>query len=466
MPSAAAIEGDPGAKLAHVTFRFRCIGCGSVTHAASQDFRCSQCGNLIEITDPGWKSGLDAATLKSVWRERRSSNAPLDLSGVWRFRELLPAPASAGQVVTLREGNTPLYELPQASLNTGVTRLYAKHQGMNPTGSFKDTGMTVAATFAREVGYRWVACASTGNTSASMAAYAARGGMRSLVLVPDGKISWSKLSQALDYGALTCQLRTDFDGCLRLLQELVLRAPVYQLNSINPFRLEGQKTLALELLEQFDWQPPDHIIVPGGNLGNSSAIGKALLEMRDLGLISRLPRLSIIQAEGANALVRTLRETGGKRLISVQPETRATAIRIGHPASWEKAVKVLQATGGACEQVSELEIAKAKAEIGVEGIGCEPASAVTLAGLKKLLQQGFVKREETVVLVLTGNLLKDPDFTMDFHRGQLFHGTTDEKESTKMKSFRHPPVVLDATLDAVIAALDQAEKSDATQSNA
>jgi threonine synthase len=245
----------------------------------------------------------------------------------------------------------------------------------------------------------------------------------------------------------------------------VLRAPVYQLNSINPFRLEGQKTLAFELLEQFDWQPPDHVIIPGGNLGNSSAIGKALLEMRDLGFISRLPKLSIIQAEGANALVRTLREAGGKRLISVQPETRATAIRIGHPASWEKAVKVLQATGGACEQVSELEIAEAKAEIGAEGIGCEPASAVTLAGLKKLLQQGFVNPEETVVLILTGNLLKDPDFTMDFHRGTLFQQAAYDGESTEMKSFRHPPVVLDATLDAVIAALDQAEKSDQTHSN-
>ncbi|MGA9447736.1 MAG: pyridoxal-phosphate dependent enzyme, partial [Candidatus Sulfotelmatobacter sp.] len=188
--------------------------------------------------------------MKSSWRERRSSNAALDLSGVWRFRELLPVPKSEQYVVTLREGNTPFYELPLSSRITGVSRLYAKHQGMNPTGSFKDTGMTVASTFARQAGYCWVACASTGNTSASMAAYAARGGMRSLVLVPEGKISWSKLSQALDYGALTCQLRTDFDGCLRLLQELVRRAPVYQLNSINPFRLEGQKTLAIELLEQ------------------------------------------------------------------------------------------------------------------------------------------------------------------------------------------------------------------------
>jgi len=452
--------------LAQASFHFRCIGCGSTTHSAEQDFRCVQCQNLLEITDPSWKSScLSAAALKSVWRERRGSSASLDLSGVWRFRELLPAPQSVQNIVTLREGNTPLYELPQLSRVTGVLRLYAKHQGMNPTGSFKDAGMTVAATFARQAGYRWVACASTGNTSASMAAYAARGGMRSLVLVPEGKISWSKLSQALDYGALTCQLRTDFDGCLHLLQELVRSAPVYQLNSINPFRLEGQKTLALELLEQLDWQPPDHIIVPGGNLGNSSAIGKALMEMLDVGLISSLPKLSVIQAGGANPLVRTVREAGGKHLVSVQPETRATAIRIGNPASWEKAVKVLETTGGMCEQVSEVEIAQAKAEIGAEGIGCEPASAVTLAGLKKLLRQGFVKSEESVVLVLTGNLLKDPDYTMEFHRGDLFKGSPYENESARLNSFRHPPVVLDAALDAVIQTLEQAEKSDPTHPN-
>jgi threonine synthase len=463
MPPSATSE--KGSAPSQATFRFRCIGCGSVTSSAAQDFRCAQCGNLLEITDSSWNS-QNPTVLKSLWRERRTLDEAIDLSGVWRFRELLPAPASGQQIVTLREGNTPLYELPQSSRSTGVPRLYAKHQGLNPTGSFKDSGMTVAATFARQAGYRWVACASTGNTSASMAAYAARGGMRSLVLVPEGKISWSKLSQALDYGALTCQLRTDFDGCLLLLQELVRRAPVYQLNSINPFRLEGQKTLAFELLEQLEWEPPDHIIVPGGNLGNSSAIGKALLEMRDVGLIPRLPKLSVIQAEGANALVRTLREAGGKRLVSVQAETRATAIRIGNPASWEKAVKVLQATSGACEEVSELEIAQAKAEIGAEGIGCEPASAVTLAGLKKLLRQGFVKPEETVVLVLTGNLLKDPDYTMEFHRGDLFKNTAYEHESAKLDRFRHPPVVLDATLDAVIKALEQAEKSDPIQSDA
>jgi len=440
-------------------FRFRCIACGDLSDTASQDFRCAQCGDLLEITYPQWKdSSPDAAKLKSTWRNRRLSSDPVDLSGVWRFRELLPALESEAQVITLREGNTPLYELPQCARITGVPRLFAKHQGLNPTGSFKDAGMTVAATFARLAGFRWVACASTGNTSASMAAYAARGGLRSLVLVPEGKISWSKLSQALDYGAVTCQLRTDFDGCLRLLQELVLRAPVYQLNSINPFRLEGQKTLALELLGQLDWQPPDHIIVPGGNLGNSSAIGKALIEMRDLGLISRLPKLSVIQADGANALVRTLSEAGGKRLVSVQAETRATAIRIGNPASWKKAVHVLEATGGACEQVTEIEIAQAKAEIGAEGIGCEPASAVTLAGLKKLVKQGFVKPEESVVLVLTGSLLKDPDFTMEFHRGDLFKGAAGESASAALDPLRRPPIVLDATLDAVMRTLEQAGK--------
>ncbi len=439
-------------------FQFRCIACGHLSDSASRDFRCAACRDLLEITYPAWKQRKpEPEPLTSLWRNRRTLMNDADLSGVWRFRELLPAVDEA-QIVTLREGNTPLYRLPRCARSLGMPQLLAKHQGMNPTGSFKDTGMTVAATFARRAGFHWVACASTGNTSASMAAYAARGGMRSLVLVPEGKISWSKLSQALDYGALTCQLRTDFDGCLGLLQQLVLRAPVYQLNSINPFRLEGQKTIALELLEQLEWEPPNHIIVPGGNLGNSSAIGKALVETRDLGLISQLPKLSVIQAAGANALARTVRE-GGKRLVAVQPDTRATAIRIGSPASWKKAVQALEATGGACEEVSEIEIAQAKAEIGAEGIGCEPASAVTLAGLKRLLKRGFVKPAETVVLVLTGHSLKDPDYTIDFHRGELFRGTADESAATALGPLRHPPIVLDAMLDAVLRVLDQAEKS-------
>src|SRR4030088_176133 len=319
--------------------------------------------------------------------------------------------------------------------------------------------MTVAASFARQEGFRWVACASTGNTSASMAAYAARAGMRSLVLIPQGQITWGKLSQALDYGAVTCQLKTDFDGCMRLLNEVVQRTPVYLLNSVNPYRLEGQKTAAIELMEQFDWQTPDHVIVPGGNLGNSSALGKAFLEMKQLGFISTLPKISIIQAAGANPLVRTMRENGGKQLISVRAETAASAIRIGSPASGKKAVGGMQATGGAVEQVSEVEIALAKAEIGADGIGCEPASAVTLAGLKKLVKQGFVKASETVVLILTGNLLKDPDFTMEFHRGDLFAGTPHESQGPALSTLRRPPIVLDATLDAVLRTLEQADKT-------
>jgi threonine synthase len=444
--------------------RLRCINCGNIADHADQDFRCPNCGDLFEVFYPGWQTpqgqkaaGVDVQTLKQLWRDRRSSFAPADISGVWRFRELLPALKPGHDPITLKEGNTPLYDLPRCARAAGVNALQAKHQGMNPTASFKDTGMTTAASFARQEGFRWVACASTGNTSASMAAYAARGGMRSLVLIPEGKISWGKLSQSLDYGAVTCQIRTDFDGCVKVLNELVRRKPIYLLNSVNPYRLEGQKTAAIELLEQLNWEPPDHIIVPGGNLGNSSALGKALLEMKDLGLISRLPKLSVIQAEGANPFFRSIREYGGEKLVPTQADTLATAIRIGNPASWKKALRVLQATGGTVEQVSEVEIARAKAEIGSDGIGCEPASAVTLAGLKKLVQQGFVQPYESIVLILTGHILKDPEFTLKFHRGDLFNGTAHEKDAPALAAQQRAPLVLDADVDAVLKTLDQFE---------
>jgi threonine synthase len=448
-------------KLARGTAQLRCIGCGIAHASARQDFRCSECGDLLEITYPSWKTGRpDASSLKVLWLQRRTSRLPLDQSGVWRFRELLPSVGEPEKIITIREGNTPVHELPRCACIAGVQQLYAKHQGMNPTGSFKDTGMTVAASVARQEGFRWVACASTGNTSASMAAYAARGGMRSLVLIPEGKISWGKLSQALDYGALTCQLKTDFDGCMRVLNEVVQRSPVYLLNSVNPYRIEGQKTAAIEMMEQFDWQPPDHVIVPGGNLGNSSALGKAFLEMKDLGFIAKVSKLSVIQAEGANPLVRSVREYGKKNLIPVPAETMATAIRIGNPASWKKAIRVLEATGGTVEQVSEAEIALAKAEIGADGIGCEPASAVTLAGLKKLVKQGFVKPADTVVLVLTGHLLKDPEFTLKFHRGDLFAGTAHETEdAAALRTQQRAPMVLDANVEAVLKTLEQAERT-------
>jgi threonine synthase len=438
--------------------QFRCIGCGAVHAKAEQNFRCPDCGDLLEIIYlKGDDQALNPTDLKDRWLKRRLSQHPLDQSGVWRFRELLPESIDASKVITLREGSTPIYQLSQCARAAGMENLLAKHQGMNPTGSFKDTGMTVAASFAKQQGYRWVACASTGNTSASMAAYAAHGDLLSLVLIPQGKISWGKLSQALDYGAVTCELRTDFDGCMRVLSEVVQRMPIYLLNSVNPYRIEGQKTAAIELMEQLEWQVPDHVIVPGGNLGNSSALGKAFLEMKDLGLIASLPRISIIQAEGANALVRTMRETAGQKLVPVQPETMATAIRIGNPASWKKAVRILEQTGGTVEQVSEIEIAIAKAEIGSDGIGCEPASAVTLAGLKKLVNQGFVKSNESVVLMLTGHLLKDPEFTLKYHRGELFG--PEDGGMAKLGHQRRNPIILDATADAVIRTLERTEKS-------
>ncbi len=284
--------------------------------------------------------------------------------------------------------------------------------------------------------------------------------MRSLVLIPEGKIAWSKLSQALDAGALTCQLRTDFDGCVKVLAQIVGRAPVYLLNSVNPYRLEGQKTPAFELAEQMEWRVPDHIIVPGGNLANSSALGLGYMQMLDLGLIERLPKISIIQAAGANPLARSIADNGGKSLEPVQAHTRASAIQIGNPASWHKAVRVLQATGGYCIDVSEVEIAIAKAMIGREGIGCEPASAVTLAGLRHLVAQRKVAPHETAVLVLTGHALKDPDYTLDFHRDELFSpdDAVSKRDHATIESLRRAPIVMDATPDAVLRALDAATR--------
>jgi threonine synthase len=382
----------------------------------------------------------------------------IDQSGVWRFRELLPIVGNLQKVVTLNEGNTPLYELPRCAEVAGVDWLLAKHQGMNPTGSFKDTGMTAAMSVAVERGFKWVACASTGNTSAAMAAYAARAGLRSIVFIPEGKIAWGKLSQSMDYGALTVQLKTDFDGCLRLLIELVKRFPIYLLNSVNPYRLEGQKTPAMEIIEQMEWQVPEHIIVPGGNLANSSALGKGFMEMNHLSLIKRVPKISVIQAEGANPLYRWFSDSNPE-MKPVVADTRATAIRIGNPASWKKAARVVEETGGWCEQASEQEIALAKAEIGAEGVGCEPASAVTLAGLKKLVKQGRVSPGERVVLILTGHTLKDPQYTIDYHRGDLLtsaelDGATDSERAAH-DALRKPPLVLEADEAVVLRALEE-----------
>ncbi|MGA3008721.1 MAG: threonine synthase, partial [Terracidiphilus sp.] len=440
--------------------QLRCFGCGARIKGteAQPDFRCVQCGDLFEVEYPGWneRGGHDRpnpGALKWLWRERRCSSDALDHSGVWRFRELLPILENFDNAVTLFEGNTPLYQLKRAAKALGIEQLFAKHQGMNPTGSFKDTGMTAAMSVAKERGFEWVACASTGNTSAAMAAYAARAGLKCLVLIPDGKIAWGKLSQAMDYGAVTCQLKTDFDGCLRLLTQIVKEEPVYLLNSVNPYRLEGQKTPAFEIAEAFDWKVPDHLIVPGGNLGNSSALGKGFRELQELGLVTRMPKISVIQAAGANPLVRSFKDHQAAALEPVEAHTRATAIRIGNPASWRKAARAIQQSGGWCLDVTEAEIAIAKAELGTEGLGCEPASAVTLAGLKKLCVEGKIASSETVVLVLTGHTLKDADYTIEFHRGTLLKEEEAVGQETKIASLQRNAAAVEATSAAVLAAM-------------
>jgi len=456
------------------THQLRCVDCGVQTSAdsISSDFRCPECNGLYEVLYP-WSAGVHDSTtdaggsqlrlpnpggIRHLWQERRTSTLPIDQSGVWRFRELLPIVRNVEKVVTLCEGNTPLYDLPKCAELAGVDWLFAKHQGMNPTGSFKDTGMTAALSVAVERGFQWVACASTGNTSAAMAAYAARAGLRSIVFIPEGKIAWGKLSQSMDYGALTVQLKTDFDGCVRLLLELVRRFPIYLLNSVNPYRLEGQKTPAMEILEQMEWQVPEHLVVPGGNLANSSALGKGFLELKQLGMIPRVPKISVIQAQGANPLYRWFGDAN-REMNPVTAETRATAIRIGNPASWKKAARVIEQTGGWCEEATEQEIALAKAQIGAEGIGCEPASAVTLAGLKKLVVQGQVNRGERVVLLLTGHTLKDPQYTIDYHRGELLQpeelvGATAD-DLARHTELRKAPIVLEANQDVVLRTLEQ-----------
>jgi threonine synthase len=351
---------------------------------------------------------------------------------VWRFRELLlPGP---GPVVTHPEGNTALYRSDAVARFVGLEDLSLKHEGENPTGSFKDRGMTVAVTHAVRSGARAVACASTGNTSASMAAYAAQAGLPALVFVPAGRIAAGKLAQALAYGARTLLVRGDFDTCLRLVREASEKLEMALLNSINPWRIEGQKTIVWEMLQQLGWRPPDWIVVPAGNLGNTAAFGKALREARGLGLIPRLPRVASIQARGANPFYRSFR-TGFRRRFRVEAETVATAIRIGDPASHERAVRTIRETRGVVDVVSDREILEAKAVVDGAGIGCEPASAAAVAGARRLVRQGVIRPGESVVAVLTGHLLKDPDAVLSFRsaRGPR----------------RNPPVEIEARLSAV-----------------
>jgi threonine synthase len=400
-------------------------------------YQCPRCGGLLEVTYDF--SSLDPERIKREWRTRRTSNAPIDASGVWRYRELIAFLENEADVVTLREGNTPLLDAPAAARYGGLQRLMFKHQGFNPTGSFKDNGMTCGAAQARRLGMQRVACVSTGNTSASMAAYAAAGGLQPIIFIPHGNISYGKLAQALEYGARTLQVEANFDQILKLVREVTEKLGIYLLNSINPFRIEGQKTIIVEMMDQRDWSPPDWIVVPGGNLGNVSAFGKALRELHSLGFIPRIPKLAVVQAAGAAPFYDFMRHPAADSFQPVEsPETLATAIRIGDPVSWPKAWHEVAASGGVVEKVTEQEIADAKAIIGQCGIGCEPASAATLAGLRKLTTAGTIPRDADVVAVLTGNLLKDPDYIYRYHTGQL----KDPTGTPIPPSFANQPMVV------------------------
>jgi len=396
-------------------FEERCRARFAITEVL---YSCPRCGGLLEaVYGPPQQP---AAEWKKVWRERRASNAPLDQSGVWRYREFLPFLEDYRPVVTLREGSTPLLEAPRAARYAGLDGLFFKHQGFNPTGSFKDNGMTCGVAQALRLGLQRVACVSTGNTSASMAAYASAAGLQPIIFLPHGNIAHGKLVQALDYGARTLQVEANFDQILALVRQLAERLGIYLLNSINPFRIEGQKTIMVEMMDQRDWREPDWVVLPGGNLGNTAAFGKALREMQQHGLIGRLPRLAVIQAEGAAPFYKLMHGADRSRLPRVDhPETLATAIRIGDPVSWPKALHEVTVSRGVVEQVTEQEIADAKAIIGRCGIGCEPASAATLAGLRKLVNGGVIAAESDVVAVLTGNILKDADYIYKYHSGVL-----------------------------------------------
>jgi len=373
---------------------------------------CSRCGGLLDIER---REEIDSAALRDLWLQRRASFDPRDRSGVWRFREFLPFTDDT-EIVSLGEGNTPLYDAPRSADYCHLPQLKLKHQGCNPTGSFKDTGMTAAVTQARKLGARLVVCASTGNTAASLAAYAARADLLCAIVVPSGHVSHAKLAQALDYGAKVFEVDGNFDTCMNLIRELAEDERVYLVNSINPFRIEGQKTVAFELTEQLEWQVPDHLVVPGGNLGNSSAFGKGFRELFAAGLIERQPKITVVQAEGAAPFANFYSDSQQERFVNEEhPQTLASAIKIGAPVSWQKAWRAVQETGGSVITVTEQEIADAKAIIGRDGIGCEPASATTVAGIRKLK----IDENESVVAVLTGHLLKDTDYVIKYYDGSL-----------------------------------------------
>jgi threonine synthase len=375
-------------------YHLECIKCGAKYPADEVIYTCKKCDGLLDVVYDHTNIHLTRDDLKG----------PLS---VWKYKALLPV---GREPVTLKEGGTPIYHMRKIGGEIGLKEAYAKHEGMNPSGSFKDRGMTVGVTKALELGMKSVACASTGNTSASLAVYGARAGVPVIVLLPQGKVALGKVAQALMHGAKVLSVKGNFDDALRLVRELCVENGIYLLNSINPYRLEGQKTIGFEIVDYFGWEVPDRIILPVGNAGNITAIFKGLNEMKKLGIIDRIPKMTGIQAEGSAPIAKAIKSGAKDITVEGHPETVATAIRIGDPVNAVKALNAIRSSRGTAETVTDAEILRAQKMLAVkEGIGVEPASAASVAGLIKLRNMGVIEDDERVVCVVTGHLLKDPE---------------------------------------------------------
>ncbi|MBL7185783.1 MAG: threonine synthase [Phycisphaerae bacterium] len=442
--------------MAEAAFQ-KCINpdCGAQFDCGQAIFKCPACGELLDIRYDWDKIEVPGKLSEFAGRWGTRDNR-LDFSGVWRFRELLNFcedrhKVSIGEGQTILQQNNAVGEY----VDMEAGRLHLQYEGLNPSGSFKDNGMTAAFSHAKMVGANASACASTGNTSASMALYAHSCGVKCTVFIGSGRIAFGKLSQAMDYGAQTIQILGDFDDCMRQVQDVCTQLGLYLLNSLNPFRLEGQKTIMYRIIEGLGWEVPDWIVVPGGNLGNSSAFGKAFFELKQLGLIDRIPRMAIINATGANTLTdlvnnKKLSWNEGKvdqRIIddyyadltarNYSPHTCASAIEISRPVNLKKCLRAIDICDGVVRAVTDEEIVDAKAIIGKHGLGCEPASAATIAGLRHLREEGVIGGDQHVACVLTGHLLKDPDRTVNYHKD-------------KQGQFSNPPVEAPNDLEEIL----------------
>jgi threonine synthase len=454
----------------------RCLNpdCAATFAVDETAFVCTRCGGLLDVTYD-WNRVRPPNSLRDFeakWADRAN---PLNLSGVWRFRQLLPF-APPEKILTIGEGQTILQRADIVAKYVGVEegKLFLQYEGLNPSGSFKDNGMTAAFTHARMAGARRAACASTGNTSASLAVFCSASGlMKAVVFIGSGKISYGKLAQALDHGALTVQIAGDFDDAMHRVQQIAKQMGIYLVNSVNPFRLEGQKAIMYRVLEALRWEPPDWIVVPGGNLGNVSAFGKAFGELADLGLLKRLPRLAVINAAGA-CTFHQLYENLGLRWNAGRPDkkiideyyrkldaehqrasTIASAIEINRPVNLTKALRSLDRCGGVVREATDQEILDAKAKVGAGGLGCEPASAASVAGARKLRKEGVIAPSERVVCILTGHLLKDPTATVAYHSTD--QKTFDEvlgQRGVRRAAFANRAVQVPNDLNEIIKAIE------------